>query len=470
MRKLREFLGSLSPTAQRRLFGLALCGVAAAGVYWSFFSDGLPILWGPTARASEVAAGRDLFEREWAKNDPDAHGDGLGPVYNATSCAACHFQGGLGGAGSADHNAVGFEVSPRPGDPDFHEGTIHRFCTDPAYKETDAGLRKLFPVIKGRTIRETVNHCSYSVTIPDFDPVRTQTVQPTALFGAGWIDLISDKAIERNARTRGIGNTVRELKLEFDAVPVGRVRHVRGGVGKFGWKGQFATLREFVAAACANELGLGTPDSEQARPLSAPGHTAEPDLDAKQFRSLVAFVKTLPKPVEVDGGDAAARGKELFGAVGCAVCHVPNMGGVKGVYSDFLLYTLDDPSPSGGAGGDYGDGPPPQLNLPARPDGDPKPGEWKTPALWGVADSSPYLHDGSARTLRDAITAHRGDANAVTARYKALPPQDQEAVLAFLGTLKAPPEAHPLRNPAVTKLAKDEPAKQPGKRGATMSR
>jgi CxxC motif-containing protein (DUF1111 family) len=232
------------------------------------------------------------------------------------------------------------------------------------------------------------------------------------------------------------------------------VRHVAGGVGKFGWKAQFTRLDEFVAAACANELGLGTPMTEQARPLAAPGHAAPPDLDKKQFRSLVAFVKTLPKPVEAAGDHAAARGKELFGSVGCAVCHVPDMGGVKGVYSDFLLYTIDDPPPPGGGGGDYSSGPPPQLQLPDRPADEPKPSEWKTQPLWGVAGSAPYMHDGSAPTLRDAILRHRGDAKVVTQKYQALSSADQAAVVSFLGTLKAPPDALPLRNPATTKLAR----------------
>lgn len=292
-----------------------------------------------------------------------------------------------------------------------------------------------------------------TTVIPDFDPVRTQSVQTTALFGAGWIDLISDRAILRNARNRGVHTAAKELSFEFENVPVGRARHVAGGVGKFGWKAQFATLEEFVAAACANELGLGTPHTEQAKPLADANDSAGPDLDKKQFRSLMAFVKTLPKPVEVSGDSSAARGKELFGAVGCAVCHVPDMGGVKGVYSGFLLYTLHDPIPPGSVG-EYGSGPPPQLQLPPRPDDEPKPDEWKTPPLWGVADSAPYLHDGSAPTLADAILRHRGDARIVTEKYNALSPGDQAAVVAFLGTLKAPPDAPPLSNPAVTKLGR----------------
>src|SRR5207302_9057730 len=138
-----------------------------------------------------------------------------------------------------------------------------------------------------------------------------------ALFGAGWVNLISDRAILRNARNRGLGYAAKEMSFDSDGIPAGRVRHVRGGVGKFGWKAQFARLDEFVAAACANELGLGTPTTEQAQPLSASVSSPAPDLDKKQVRSLVAFVKTLPKPVEVAAGDAAGHGRELFGTVGC---------------------------------------------------------------------------------------------------------------------------------------------------------
>src|SRR5262249_19004958 len=280
------------------------------------FSDGLPIIWGPSASAADIAAGRDLFEHEWTPNDPLAHGDGLGPVFNARSCAACHFEGGVGGGGGVEHNATSYEVFPRPGDPTFRTGTIHNFSVDAAHKETEKALHKMYPVIPGRTIQSGSPSCPSTTRIPDFDPVRTQPVQPTALFGAGWIDLISDRAILRNARNRGVKTVIKELKLEFEDIPVGRVRHVSGGVGKFGWKGQFAKLDEFVAAACANELGLGTPTAEQAKPLSAPDHSAPPDLDRKQFRSLVAFVKTLPKPVEVQpdqpaAQEAAARGKHL---------------------------------------------------------------------------------------------------------------------------------------------------------------
>src|SRR5262249_48657258 len=117
----------LSLAGQRRLFKFTFLGIAAIAFYWHFLSDGFPILWGPSASASEKAEGRDLFEHEWTPYDPLAHGDGLGPVFNARSCAACHFQGGLGGGGGVEHNALGYEISPRPSDPTFRTGTIHNF-------------------------------------------------------------------------------------------------------------------------------------------------------------------------------------------------------------------------------------------------------------------------------------------------------------------------------------------------------
>ena len=51
--------------------------------------------------------GRELFTREWIAGDRRSHGgDGLGPVYNAQSCVACHRLGGIGGAGDQRDEGV----------------------------------------------------------------------------------------------------------------------------------------------------------------------------------------------------------------------------------------------------------------------------------------------------------------------------------------------------------------------------
>src|SRR5205085_2522333 len=201
--------------------------------------------------------------------------------HNAKSCAACHFQGGVGGAGDSAHNIHNFAVHPTARDPQLHTGTVHAAATNPSCRESFELVRRRHPVLKGFTQTRNGGGCTYTVTIPDFDPVRGDTVQATALFGAGWIDRISSKAITHSLMSQALVNSAKEFQLDFSTIPAGRARHLPDGrVGKFGWKAQFATLEEFVAAACANELGLGTPLTEQAKPFAKPDYPeTPPDLD-----------------------------------------------------------------------------------------------------------------------------------------------------------------------------------------------
>jgi mono/diheme cytochrome c family protein len=63
----------------------------------------------PPLDPAAVRVGEVLFRHEWTPNDPLASGgDGLGPVHNATSCAACHFQNGIGGSGGLAQNVTTF--------------------------------------------------------------------------------------------------------------------------------------------------------------------------------------------------------------------------------------------------------------------------------------------------------------------------------------------------------------------------
>jgi hypothetical protein len=417
----------------RRRVGWGLTVVLVVWVAW-LLTPGLPVLWGPRASAHDIAAGRTLFEHEWRPHDAMAGGDGLGPVFNARSCAECHFQGGVGGGGDRRHNVVAFEAHPTRDNPEVKGGLIHKFAVNNRFFEGRSTLSDFFPVVPGGLRVE--GGCQ--VLTLDFDPVHTETVNSTALFGAGWIDRISGKTITHEHLRRSMVKIGEELGSNFKGAVPGRPRVLADGrVGKFGWKAQFATLEEFVAAACANEIGLGNPRMEQARPMvRTPYPPVPPDLGDGQFRSLVAYVDTLPRPIELEPADvrtreAAGRGRALFTRVGCATCHAPEMGGLAGVYSDFLLHRLDDRS-KGKSG--YRETPPSPL-----PHEHPLPEEWKTPPLWGVADSAPYFHDGGSATLHEAITRHHGDAEPVTEAYRALPSDDREAIVAFLKTLKAPP-------------------------------
>jgi mono/diheme cytochrome c family protein len=427
----------------RRIIGLT-ASVAAIVAVGYLFTPGIPVLWGPSASAASLEAGAMLFEHEWEPNDSLAHGDGLGPVFNARSCVACHFQGGVGGGGSADHNVTSFEVHPTKRNPDLLTGIVHAASVNPDVTESVSFLQERFPVIKGGTRNVVQGGCASSVIIPDINPVNAQSVNSTALFGAGWVDRMSPRAITANRWSNTATSIVKEFQADWSAVPAGRPRILPDGrVGKFGWKGQAATLEEFVAAACANEIGLGNPLMSQATPLTCQASAkVEPDLDRKQFNALVAFVDTLPRPREVTPAEpyhraAAIRGKEVFSSVGCAICHTQDLGGVTGVYSDFLLHTVEGSDNPQTPGGGYGDNP---DELPLPPDF-PKASEWKTPPLWGVADSAPYFHDGASPTLKDAVLRHRADGKAVTEAFLRLPASDQEALFAFLSTLKAPSEA-----------------------------
>jgi CxxC motif-containing protein (DUF1111 family) len=64
--------------------------------------------------------------------------------------------------------------------------------------------------------------------------------------------------------------------------------------------------------------------------------------------------------------------------------------------------------------------------------------EWRTPPLWGVRDSAPYLHDGRAETLEAAIRGHGGEASEAARQFGALPKRQREMLVAFLKTLAAP--------------------------------
>jgi CxxC motif-containing protein (DUF1111 family) len=437
-----------SPFARiRRRVGMGMFGLGTFGVLW-ILTPGLPVTSGPQASTEAMAAGLELFEHEWQPHDSLAGGDGLGPVFNGRSCVECHFQGGAGGGGDNKHNVLAFEAFPTQDRPDVKGGLIHRFAVANHFLEGRSELNKFFPIVPQGTRVE--GGCR--VFTQDFDPVHTETVNSTALFGVGWIDRISGQTIRHEymkIATPAIGNEINGI---LGGVALGRPRVLPDGrVGKFGWKAQFATLEEFVAAACANELGLGNPRMEQAKPMVCLAYPqVERDLTDPQFRSLVAFVETLPRPVEAapadhDGQRRADRGKAVFREIGCAACHTPDMAGVAGVYSDFLLHRLDDRSKGGSAGG-YSETPPVPL-----PEDYPLPEEWKTPLLWGVADSAPYFHDGGSPTLDTAVRRHHGDAESVTAAYLKLPADDRTALIDFLKTLRAPSDVQPVSPETTTK-------------------
>ena len=276
---------------------------------------------------------------------------------------------------------------------------------------------------------------------------------PTPLFGLGLIDRIPEKSIEEGAKRR------------FEKFPEvqGRVSRLKNGrVGRLGWKGQTANTDDFVLTACAVELGLEVPGHEQAMSPQAPKYRAGGmDLTGDECASLVAYVKNLPRPLErastaVEESKVITAGKTLFASVGCATCHAPSLGGVDGIYSDLLLHDMgtelaDSGSGYGSSGDDDNDPLNPILENPkalaanaagapgaARADRPANRQEWRTPPLWGVRDSGPYLHDGRAQTFEQAVAGHGGQGAAAAQRFFELTPKERLQIETFLKSLVAP--------------------------------
>jgi CxxC motif-containing protein (DUF1111 family) len=384
---------------------------------------------------SAARAGEVLFKHDWQPNDRlSPSGDGLGPVYNATSCLACHNQGGPGGGGGLEHNVTTFTLRIPGQEP--RQGVVHAYGVSQA--ETLHDVHPDLPPISQPTLQQVVmlqgreNHC---LSFPS--GVHLSQRNTPALFGAKLIDEVPDRVILAGAKAQRMRWGM--ASAEDESLPVGRPSRLPDGrIGRFGWKGQTSNLSDFVQGACANELGLGNPGQAQPVPLYRLASTRSRGLDltSEQCDQLTAFCASLSRPVErlspEISEEQAVSGKRLFGTVGCADCHTPNLGSVEGVYSDLLLHKMGRDLVGGGS---YGERP---IPVPDTTDDGPAPSEWRTPPLWGVADSAPYLHDGRAATLEEAVRMHGGQGKRSAERFARLDAADRTALISFLKTLRAP--------------------------------
>ncbi len=386
-----------------------------------------------------AAAGRGLFAHEWTHKDPLTQGDGLGPVFNARSCLECHNQGGPGGGGPVSKNVTVYGLI---GDPRGMpvSGVVHQQAIHPDFQETLRHLRPHLPDTPSIPLAELIDPKRNKRS----DIVVTQRNTP-ALFGDGLIDAVSDETLISHQREHSAAARLVGLNGAKDGKVRGRIARLADGrVGRFGWKLEFATLNEFVKAACANELGLSNPGRSQATPLGKRQYQQPgTDLTDEQCLLMTDFIRALPAPVEIRPTDPAKaatvdRGQKLFAEMGCADCHTRDLGPVAGMYSDNLLHDLGIQLES--STGYYGSIVPEPVvsNDKFTPFQQPTPAEWRTAPLWGVADSGPYLHDGRAETLEAAIELHAGEAIDVADRFRKANQADREAIVAFLKTLRAP--------------------------------
>ncbi len=390
--------------------------------------------------ARAVAAGRELFNHDWAVNDPLSSGDGLGRVFNARSCVECHSQGGPGGGGPIEHNVTVYGLSPAllpkgRGIPPI--GVVHSHAIRPEFQEM---LNHVNPGLPGSPSIPLAQLVDRSRTIFPTGITITQRNTP-ALFGDGLLDAIPEDALHAEQRRNSDVARIVGLSRARDSKIRGRVARLPNGrLGRFGWKAEFASLDDFVGAACANELGLSNPSRQQATSLARLDYQPQgTDLSDAQCLLIGDYLRDLPAPVQVipaEPNDKArvANGESQFAAIGCADCHTPGLGPIRGFYSNLLLHDMGSELAS--STGYYGE--PPAAPGSSGDDAPPVANEWRTPPLWGVADSGPYLHDGRAGSLEQAIALHGGEASNVAANFAALPQRDQDDLIAFLKSLRAP--------------------------------
>lgn len=248
--------------------------------------------------------------------------------------------------------------------------------------------------------------------------------------------------------------------------------------------GAVVSLRQFTNNAMNHHHGI--------QPVERFGN-GDPDGDGFVNEMTIADVTaasvwqaTLSAPGRVIPRDrdierAVWNGEQLFSAIGCGDCHVPELP----------LYdaTFTEPNPYSPPGnlqpGEYPtfeidlghrDLPKPRLDadrrgvthVPAYTDlklhditagpGDPNieglnmhhaggspeffggNSRFLTKKLWGAANEPPYFHHGKFTTLREAIEAHAGEAQYTTDAFEALDDYDQGSIIEFIKTLQVLPE------------------------------
>ncbi len=347
----------------------------------------------------EFIDGREDFE------DTETEASGLGPIFNNVSCAACHSSPVSGGAGPVNTTRFG---------------------------QMSNGVFNPLSSLGGSLLQDhEINSVLHEVIPPEANVVARRNTTP--LFGLGLIEAIPDAQILRNVRRRPVDGVHGKISHVPDPA-TGKVQ-----IGRFGWKAQQATLLAFAGDAYLNEMGItnrlfpveNAPNGN-AQLLSQYDNVADPeDMPDVNGRSdidrLAGFMRWLGAPPRLPLDHSSTGGRILFQSLGCAVCHVPVMftgqnrsGALRNkevwLYSDLLLHDM----------GALGDG---------IAQGEAGTAEMKTAPLWGLRASAPYLHDGRAQTVDEAIKAHDGEAKATRQRYERLTPAQVRQLLDFLGTI-----------------------------------
>jgi CxxC motif-containing protein (DUF1111 family) len=356
-----------------RLLGLTLlAGIAAAALIGVAAAQNERGAFGePRAEASDVE--RKIFQ-DGLRQFSRAwdENDGVGQRFNANSCVGCHSAPVAGGSGVKADSFVLVANDIA----DAGGGHVFR-----RFQRTEDGVIELPP------------------------PSGASRRKPLSLFGLGLLELPD---------------------LRRPAAPVPGPDKIRGKLGgtaekpgRFGWKARVPDIKSFTATAFAQELGVGGRAPSRNYPL---------ELAVEEVAAFVALLGPPPPNRDIDDGTRA--GEKIFVEIGCAQCHTPSLAPSRKAeaesgyrpeiraYTDLLLHDMGPTLADGIVEGNAG------------------PSDFRTPPLWGVgASGPPYLHDGRAKDLAEAVAMHDGEARNTRARWEQLPASDRVALISFLRSL-----------------------------------
>jgi len=405
-------------------------------------------------RRDAFFVGNALFNRNWVTAPSSTEGlDGLGPTFNASSCAACHFKDGRGKPPTEPGEkplSLLFRLSI-PGE-DEHGGPK----PDPVYGgqlqplavlgvPAEGQMRLSHSTLEGQyadgtpwSLEEphyTLENLAFGAPHPE---LRVSPRVAPVMIGLGLLEAIPDAAMEKLADPED---------RDGDGIS-GRVNHVWDvqaqavRVGRFGWKANQPSLSQQNTSAFRGDIGITSdlfPEEDcpsvQTSCQQAP-HGGAPEVDAQKLAQVTFYSRMLAVPARRDA-DApdVLRGRSLFREVGCASCHVPRhetgtledapelSGQLIFPYTDLLLHDLGEPL------SDH------------RPDFEATGSEWRTPPLWGIGlvqtvnRHTRFLHDGRARSLEEAILWHGGEGERARERFRTLSATERAQLLRFLESL-----------------------------------
>ena len=347
--------------------------------------------------------------------DRETIDDGLGPVYNAQSCAECHQNPVTGGISQISELRAG------------HRDAFGNFVDAPG----------------GSLINDRAINASIQERVPGAEDVRTFRITTNAL-GDGFVEAINSNTLVAIANGQP-GQSGGQIAGQVIQVPVleapGNVR-----VGRFGWKNQHASLLSFSADAYLNEMGITNrlvtqENTSLGLSVTAFDTVADPedvnsDIDA--FAGFMRSTRVPPRDTALAATADAIAGSNIFNLIGCGICHVRNMttaavgtvinGGALVVpaalgnkiihpFSDFLLHDIGT-----------GDGI-------VQNGGQSTANKLRTQPLWGARTHSRHMHDAATLTFNESILRHAGEATFVTNNYRALSNTQKNQLITFLKSL-----------------------------------